>query len=147
MSSTPTTKGTGDRGQGTVRRERLIALAFVLLVAPALAGAQCAATNPMAEAQRLAQAGNRNAAAECYETASSSADRAVSYAARDALATLYEELGKYQRSHELLLRLLAEAREAQGPRSVVAADLARRLGWAEHRLGNHDEAEQLELEA
>jgi CHAT domain-containing protein/Tfp pilus assembly protein PilF len=97
----------------------------------------------LAQAQQLAQQGERDAATYCYERALAALpvrDLTRRVDARSGLARLAEERGSFEEALVQLRRALADVEADRGPDAERTADVLDQLGRVEFRLGRYPDA-------
>ena len=124
----------------------------LLTFAPALGAegpARCIARDgagaALAQAQRSAEQGDREAAISCYRSALAALparDLTGQVDARLALARLLDERGAFEEASTQLKRALAEAEAAPRPDAERTAEVLNWLGWVEFELGRYSDAER-----
>jgi CHAT domain-containing protein/tetratricopeptide (TPR) repeat protein len=110
-----------------------------------ICGARVDSGTALAQAQRLAEQGEREGAASCYRRALAALpanDRASGVDARSGLARLAEERGAFEEARAQLRSALSEAEADRGPDAERSADVLEQLGWVEYRLGHYPDAER-----
>ena len=112
---------------------------------PARCGARLDAGAALAQAQRSAEQGDREAAISCYRSALGALparDLTGHADTRLALARLLDERGAFEEASTQLKRALAEAEAAPTPGTERTAEVVNWLGWVEFELGRYSDAER-----